>query len=150
MLTTQSDDNQRIGRSVSKVIWKRNPSPPDSEKMYNLTKFAIELNEPEDGVAPTDSRLRPDQRLMEEGNWSDANHVKMLLEQKQRDARRKREELAEQQGIELGEHQPIWFTKNYNELVGNSMYQFNGDYWERKRIQDWSKCPEIYDYSSYL
>lgn len=118
--------------------------------MYNLTKFAIELNEPEEGVAPTDSRLRPDQRLMEQGDWSEANRVKMLLEQKQRDARRRREELAQQAGIELGEQDPIWFTKSFNELVGNSMYRFNGDYWEKKRVQDWSRCPEIYDYSNYL
>jgi len=151
LTTTQTDDdNQRIGRSVSKVIWKRNPFPPDSEKMYNLTKFAIELNEPEDGVAPTDSRLRPDQRLMEEGNWAEANHVKMLLEQKQRDARRKKEEEAIMNGlVSSPEHQPIWFTKSYNELIGNSVYQFNGDYWNKKRIQDWSMCPEIYDYSEY-
>ena len=35
--------------------------------MYHFTKFAIELNEEEEGVAPTDSRHRPDQRLMEQG-----------------------------------------------------------------------------------
>lgn len=112
--------------------------------MYNLTKFSIELNELEDGVAPTDSRLRPDQRLMEEGNWSEANRVKMLLEQKQRDARHQNEELAQQQGIELNEHQPVWFTKTFDELIGNAMYQFNGDYWTKKEENDWSMCPEIF------
>ena len=53
--------------------------------------MAVELNEPEEGVAPTDSRLRPDQRLMEEGLWDEANKVKVLIEEKQRTARRKRE-----------------------------------------------------------
>lgn len=24
------------------------------------------------------------------------------------------------------------------------MYKYNGDYWEKKKIQDWSKCPDIY------
>lgn len=56
--------------------------------MYNLGKFAIELNEPEEGIAHTDSRLRPDQRLMEQGNWDEANKVKTRLEEKQRSARR--------------------------------------------------------------
>jgi len=37
-------------------------------------------------VAPTDSRNRPDQRLMEEGNWDEANRVKVFLEEKQRAA----------------------------------------------------------------
>lgn len=64
--------------------------------MYHFTKFAIELNEIEEGVAPTDSRLRPDQRLMEEGKWDDANRVKVELEEKQRSVRRKREALAEE------------------------------------------------------
>lgn len=31
----------------------------------------------EDGVAPTDSRLRPDQRLMEEGLWEESNREKI-------------------------------------------------------------------------
>ena len=50
----------------------------------------------EEGVSPTDSRLRPDQRLMEEGRWDEANKVKILLEEKQRAARRKREQEAAQ------------------------------------------------------
>ena len=37
----------------------------DLEKCYNFTKFAVELNEMEEGIAPSDSRNRPDQRLME-------------------------------------------------------------------------------------
>jgi len=58
------------------------------ERCYHFTKLAVELNESEPGVAPTDSRNRPDQRLMEEGNWDEANRVKMLLEDKQRAAAR--------------------------------------------------------------
>lgn len=56
----------------------------NADKMHNFTRFAIELNEPEEGVAPTDSRRRPDQRLMEEGRWDDANAVKQRLEELQR------------------------------------------------------------------
>ena len=57
----------------------------------------------EDGVSPTDSRLRPDQRLMEEGRWDEANTEKVRLEEKQRAVRRQREaeqELANQEGRE--------------------------------------------------
>ena len=46
----------------------------------------------EAGVAPTDSRYRPDQRLMEQAKWDDANNVKIQLEDKQRAARRKLEQ----------------------------------------------------------
>lgn len=63
--------------------------------MYHFTKLAIELNEPEEGIAPTDSRNRPDQRFMEEGNWDEANKIKNDIEEKQRIVRRKREAEAE-------------------------------------------------------
>jgi len=66
------------------------------EKCYNFTQLAVELNEMEQGVAPTDSRLRPDQRLMEAGLWDDANTCKVLLEEKQRAVRRHRERQMEE------------------------------------------------------
>jgi hypothetical protein len=65
------------------------------------------LNEPEEDIAPTDSRLRPDQRLMEDGQWDEANAEKLRLEEKQRAARRAREhdtEKAAAQGRFLYRH----------------------------------------------
>ena len=59
--------------------------------MYNMTSFCITMNEPEEGIAPTDTRNRPDQRLMEEGLWDEANKEKLRLEEKQRATRRKKE-----------------------------------------------------------
>jgi hypothetical protein len=46
-------------------------------KIVRMRRFTCELNEHEEGVAPTDSRLRPDQRLMEEGLWDEANTEKV-------------------------------------------------------------------------
>ena len=113
--------------------------------MYNLTQLAIELNEPEEGVAPTDSRNRPDQRLMEEGNWDGANRVKVQLEQKQREVRRKREELvAMSENHEEIEYKPKWFEKSVDLYTGVSYFKFKGDYWEHKEKQNWEGCPEIY------
>lgn len=63
--------------------------------MYNMTLLAVQLNEPEEGVAPTDSRLRPDQRLMEQASWDEANELKAKLEDRQRLTQRIREEEAE-------------------------------------------------------
>lgn len=47
------------------------------------------MNELEEGVAPTDSRLRSDQRLMEFGLWDEANIEKLRLEEVQRARNRK-------------------------------------------------------------
>lgn len=67
----------------------------DCEKYYSFTELACQLNEPEEGIAPTDTRLRPDQRLMEDGRWDEANAEKLRLEEKQRAVRRAREHDAE-------------------------------------------------------
>lgn len=77
------------------TVWTSVNPCPGSEKYYNFSLFACQLNEMEEGVAPTDSRRRPDQRLMEEGKWDEANVVKIALEEKQRAARKAREKMIE-------------------------------------------------------
>lgn len=47
------------------------------QRYYNFTEFACQLNEEEPGVSPTDSRMRPDQRLMENGRWDESNSEKL-------------------------------------------------------------------------
>ena len=73
------------------TMWVKNDTLPNSEKIYHFTALACSLNEPEEGVAPTDSRNRPDQRLMENQNYPDANSMKLRLEEGQRTRRRARE-----------------------------------------------------------
>lgn len=70
--------------------------------MHFFSSLALTLNEPEEGVAPTDSRLRPDQRLMEAGLWDEANAQKQRLEEHQR-LERKRKEVQANQALEEGE-----------------------------------------------
>ena len=45
--------------------------------MYGFAHFTSTLNEPEEGVAPTDCRFRPDQRIMEEGDFPKADKEKV-------------------------------------------------------------------------
>lgn len=71
--------------------------------MHYFSSLALTLNEQEDGIAPTDSRLRPDQRLMEAGVWDEANTHKQRLEECQRLERKKREAQASQ-ALEEGEY----------------------------------------------
>ncbi|KAG8182462.1 hypothetical protein JTE90_020383 [Oedothorax gibbosus] len=133
--------------SSPKTIWRRQFPGPEYEKMYNFTVLACQLNEPEEGVAPTDSRLRPDQRLMEEGGWDEANQVKVQLEEKQRTVRRKREEEAEgaaADGRPFQGYEPIWFRKETDPITGNPVHKFTGDYWQCKETLDWSRCPQIF------
>ncbi|KAJ0962052.1 hypothetical protein J5N97_029880 [Dioscorea zingiberensis] len=69
------------------LLWQRSKPPTDPTR-YNLSSFAITLNEltPElqEKLPPTDSRLRPDQRYLENGEYEKANEEKLRLEKRQR------------------------------------------------------------------
>uniref|UniRef100_A0A8C3PFW5 Oxysterol-binding protein n=1 Tax=Chrysemys picta bellii TaxID=8478 RepID=A0A8C3PFW5_CHRPI len=77
---------------TGQCLWKPNPMPRELEKNYGFTQFALELNEltPElkRFLPSTDTRLRPDQRYLEEGNVQAAESQKRRIEQLQRDRRR--------------------------------------------------------------
>lgn len=79
----------------AKCIWRPGAMPEGYEKYYGFSRFAIELNEltPElqKTLPPTDTRFRPDQRLLEEGDIASAEAIKLQLEQQQRERRKERE-----------------------------------------------------------
>ncbi|VDM17160.1 unnamed protein product [Hydatigera taeniaeformis] len=147
-------------KGLSTVLLVIEPPPPNSEswmgnllkagfpQMYNFNQFAIELNEPEQGVAPTDSRLRPDQRLMELGRWDEANTEKERLEVKQRRKRRAWDLFEAGEGPldpECGSpYTPVWFSSTHDTYFDEDCHEFNGTYWVAKAKQDWSKCPDIF------
>eukprot|EP00252_Welwitschia_mirabilis_P011313 TRINITY_DN25449_c0_g1_i3.p1 TRINITY_DN25449_c0_g1~~TRINITY_DN25449_c0_g1_i3.p1 ORF type:complete len:725 (+),score=130.78 TRINITY_DN25449_c0_g1_i3:86-2260(+) len=119
--------------SEAVLLWKKN-DPPEYPTRYNLTSFAITLNELTPGLKeklpPTDSRLRPDQRLLENGEYSKANSEKLHLEQKQRMAY-----TLQQKGW-----QPRWFTRENN----RSTFVYAGGYWEARENSNWEGCPDLF------
>ncbi|XP_039623274.1 oxysterol-binding protein 1-like isoform X1 [Polypterus senegalus] len=144
----------------AKELWKRHPLPDNAENMYYFSELALTLNESEDGVAPTDSRLRPDQKLMENGRWDEANTEKQRLEEKQRTARRKRESEAikateDAEPVESWAESPVksthvdsykalWFERREDPVTRELTHIYKGGYWEAKEKQDWSGCPDIF------
>lgn len=128
------------------VVWQANPRPKGIP--FNLTPFVMTFNHIDDKLqpwlAPTDSRLRPDQRAMEEGRYDDAGEEKNRLEEAQRARRRKREENGE-------EFVPRWFEKTRCAITGEEYWRFNGGYWEaRERVgtegkKAWEGCEPIYE-----
>ncbi|CAD5232497.1 unnamed protein product [Bursaphelenchus xylophilus] len=123
------------------LVWQRFPLPENSEKMHGFSQFAIELNELEEGVAPTDSRFRPDQRYMENGDWKKANHVKTELESRQRLRKAKRDELGKT-------YTPLWFLPKpeSRRLTADDQIEFNLDYLVHHRTKDWKICPKIFEF----
>ncbi|XP_035954358.1 oxysterol-binding protein 2 isoform X3 [Halichoerus grypus] len=134
----------------AKLLWKKYPLPENAENMYYFSELALTLNEHEEGVAPTDSRLRPDQRLMEKGHWDEANTEKQRLEEKQRVSRRRRLEACsrgcgtEEAEKEADVYMPLWFEKRLDPLTGETACMYKGGYWEAKERQDWHMCPNIF------
>ncbi|GIZ01769.1 oxysterol-binding protein-related protein 6 [Caerostris extrusa] len=112
-----------VGRS-QKCVWRPGAMPEDYELYYGFTRFAIELNELDSELEkilpPTDTRFRPDQRLLEEGNIAGAEMSKQQIEQSQRDRRKQREELSI-------EYNPMWKVTLDD---GKEQWVFNYKYWD--------------------
>ncbi|XP_034084221.1 oxysterol-binding protein-related protein 3 isoform X2 [Gymnodraco acuticeps] len=108
----------------AKCIWRANAMPADLEQYYGFTKFAIELNELDPPLKlllpPTDTRLRVDQRLLEEGNLEAAEEQKQRIEQLQRERRRVLEDNVT--------HQPKFFRKSKDDT-----WVSNNTYWELRK-----------------
>ncbi|GAB4829282.1 Oxysterol-binding protein- protein 1D [Ancistrocladus abbreviatus] len=113
------------------LLWERDNSP--TKTRYNLTPFAISLNEVTPGLKeklpPTDSRLRPDQRHLENGEYELANAEKLRLEQLQRQARKMQE----------SGWQPRWFQRD-----DDGCYWYAGGYWEAREKRNWEGIPNIF------
>ncbi|CAK9171700.1 unnamed protein product [Ilex paraguariensis] len=120
-------------KSDAHLLWKRS-RPPKFPTRYNFTRFAITLNEPTPGLKeklpPTDSRLRPDQRCLENGEYEMANAEKQRLEQRQRQASKMQER----------GWKPRWFAKDR----GSDIYLYVGGYWEAREQRNCDFCRDIF------
>ncbi|XP_065347011.1 oxysterol-binding protein-related protein 6-like isoform X1 [Cloeon dipterum] len=110
----------------AKCIWRPGTMPEDYELYYGFTRFAMELNEIDGEMVKylpcTDTRFRPDQRLLEEGNLAAAENMKMQLEQAQRERRKRQDE----------ENVPRWF-KCHNSSNNEEIWEYNDLYWVKRK-----------------
>ena len=144
-----------------RTLWRRPPSGITPGR-YGFSPFSVFLNQlpgPEEPpLPPTDSRLRPDQRLLEEGRFVAAQQLKISLEEAQRVARK----AAADQGKKPPP--PRWFKPvSPGELLtaagaggggalaavgGPVAYGYRGlfaegeGYWKARERGDWSAAPQ--------
>ncbi|KAG0142960.1 hypothetical protein CROQUDRAFT_661834 [Cronartium quercuum f. sp. fusiforme G11] len=113
-------DTMLINSETEEIIYETKPLSPNSIKYYGFTQFAIELNEItldiKNKLPITDSRFRPDQKLLEEGKMNEAELIKLELEEKQRERRKL-----------IVNHIPLWFEKKSE---GDWVYK--GGYFETR------------------
>ena len=116
--------SQEPGSSQAFLVWEAHPRPPNIP--FNLTPFVVTFQSLPSSLRPylppTDTRLRPDQRAMEDGEYDLAATEKNRVEEKQRAKRREREA----KGMEFI---PRWFAKAKDEVTGEEYWQFNHKYW---------------------
>ncbi|KAI1620449.1 Oxysterol-binding protein-domain-containing protein [Exophiala viscosa] len=144
---TEGFEDEAVGEGKTKgqsghqafLVWEAHSRPTGIP--FNLTPFVVTLNAVSDTLRPhlppTDTRLRPDQRAMEDGEYDRAATEKNRVEEKQRAARRQRENAGE-------EWRPKWFEKKTDPVTGESYWEHNGQYWQKRREHDWNVCDDIY------
>ena len=136
-----SSNSSSSNKSLVTRIWQRN-SHHLGKAMYNFGPFTLTLNELcpalEARLCPTDSRLRPDQRAMEEGLFDQANALKSHLEEQQRVMLRCL--TSANATIE-----PRWFVLETEPDTKESTWKYKGGYWEERRTGTWTNVPSIYN-----
>ncbi|KAG6868331.1 hypothetical protein C0993_004940 [Termitomyces sp. T159_Od127] len=114
---------QTLDSSNFRVLWRSTPFPKNAQEFYGFTSFGITLNELTDDlfgkIPPTDSRLRPDVRALEEGDTDEAEAQKSTVEEMQRERRKRGKD-----------RHPRWFEQKGDEWI------YVGGYWEA-REQGW-------------
>ncbi|KAL0942602.1 oxysterol binding protein [Colletotrichum truncatum] len=132
------------GKAAGHEIWHVGKLVDNAANTYGMTTFAASLNEMteiEKGrLPPTDSRLRPDQRLAEQGDLDQAEEWKVNLEEAQRARRRVLEENGE-------EYRPKWFVKVGQGPEGEEVWKLRTgkeSYWEERSKGTWSGVENIF------
>lgn len=133
------------GKAAGEEIWRVGPLVDNAANTYGMTTFAASLNEltaiEKGRVPPTDTRLRQDQRLAEEGKLDDAESWKVKLEEAQRTRRKQMED----KGVE---HTPRWFVKVATDVDGEEVWKLKGGkegYWEERAKGQWGGVVDIFD-----
>ncbi|THH00348.1 hypothetical protein EW026_g2181 [Hermanssonia centrifuga] len=132
------DVSVESGKATSEffLLWRNSEKPPAP---FNLTPFAVTLNDcPVDTLrpflAPTDCRMRPDQRAFELGKYEHANTLKNKQEELQRATRKAREDGRAPQ------HRPRWFSAETEPDTGERVWAPSKvddkvEYWvEREKV----------------
>lgn len=125
----KSDSALSLNVPNSVTLWTVTPRPAHSSEYYHFTTFAMALNElppssERTKLCSTDSRLRPDIRLMEEGLIDRASEAKTRLEEKQREARKARKSRKEK------EAQARWFAMGIHPLTKQEDWLYRGGFWD--------------------
>ena len=121
------------------IIWRIIPSKGKEDFYYQPYTFDLNnlTEEKKKALPPTDSRFRPDQRLMEYQEIDKAGDEKHRLEEEQR-AR------AKQYKKDGFIPKPLYFDETYDDLTGELIYKYKGNYWDMRNNHQFENLPKIF------
>lgn len=134
------------GNLTKTTIWEAGQLVDNPAKHYGFSTFVVGLNEItsiEKGKLPrTDSRVRPDQRALEDGDLDLAEDLKARLEERQRQRRNETDESGEA-------WQPRWFVPADCENGGDQdevwkLRTGKDGYWEERARNSWTGVAPVF------
>jgi oxysterol-binding protein-related protein 3/6/7 len=134
-------EDPMTGKEIKETIWQKIKIEGDEESRFYFTDFTINLNNLTDELKqvlpPSDSRFRPDQRALEVQDIDLATSEKHRLEEKQRTRRKENEK-------NKIKHKPIYFDETYDDLSGELIYKYKGNYFDDRNAKRFDKFIDLY------
>ena len=129
--------NKETGEKTN--IWKIIPSYGKED--FYFQPYSFDLNnlteEMKTALPPTDSRFRPDQRLIEIQDIDKAGDEKHRLEEEQRARAKKYKE-------EGFIPKPLYFDETYDDVTGELIYKYKGNYWDMRYKHQFDDLPKLF------
>ena len=141
-ITDKDDNNKIILFTVNEEEFFKN-----SVEKYIIPQYCCNLNylpdELKEVIPVSDTRNRPDQKEYELGSTEKSQEIKAILEEMQ---------VYKQDILDKSnkEHQPIYFTNEYNEDSKDFVFMYKGGYWEDRKNKKFSKLKNVFDTKEFL
>ncbi len=134
-------EDKLTGKEIRERIWNKFIIEGDEEARFYFTDFVCNLNNLTEDLKkilpPSDSRFRPDQRALEHQDIDLATREKLRLEDKQRVRRKENEKLKVK-------HQPLYFEETYDDLTGEMIYRYKGNYFDDRAAKRFDQFLDLY------
>ncbi|CAG0914540.1 unnamed protein product [Notodromas monacha] len=135
------------GDSEKRILFRMRARPPKASDYFNYGYFTLMLNElritdeqqqqDNNKLCPTDSRFRPDMRLLEQGKEDKGQEEKDRIEDIQRARRKQREDAAAatsgSKSQQQSAYKPRWFVLKKDEITKTEMwvYDESSHFWKK-------------------
>ena len=141
-ITDSDDNNKNVLFTVNEEEFFKN-----SVEKYIIPEYCCNLNYLPDelkGIIPvSDTRNRPDQKEYEIGSTEKSQELKAIIEEMQ---------VYKQDILDKSnkEHQPIYFTNEYNEDSKDFVYMYKGGYWEDRKNKKFKNLKNVFDTNEFM